>query len=401
MASNQYDLLIVGGGIAGSTLARAMALSGAHVLVVEKERSFTDRIRGEIIMPWGSVEAASLGIYDILLAGCANEVAGERFWANGAEAPYREFRTSTPHNTCGLSFYHPEMQELLLAQAMAAGAEVWRGASVGAVYPGSRPSAEIAIAARLKRVDARLIVGADGRGSHLASLLGFGRSKDETELFIGGFQLANCNAIPNALNFFLRGEHGLGAIIIRTRAENCRAYLLHHKDALPRRLSGARDYAAALDRFRAIGIPEQWLKDAAPHGILASFEGAHRWIDQPPRDGCVLIGDAAGTSDPVWGNGLSRTLRDVRLLRDRLLADRDWHRGAAAYAADHDDHFQRLRRAERLSTALFFSMGAAAERRRERAFALFERYPGLYPDTMGVGPDAPLSDETIRLFLDD
>ena len=32
----------------------------------------------------------------------------------------------------------------------------------------------------------------------------------------------------------------------------------------------------------------------------------------------------AGSSDPVWGCGLSRTLRDVRLLRDRLLSDGDW-----------------------------------------------------------------------------
>ena len=46
-------------------------------------------------------------------------------------------------------------------------------------------------------------------------------------------------------------------------------------------------------------------------------------------------------------------------------------------------------------------MGAAAEARRERAFGLFEKYPGLYPDTTGIGPDAPLTDETIRLFLGD
>ena len=334
MATAQYDLVIAGGGIAGSTLARAMALSGAHVLVVEKERAFRDRIRGEVFMPWGSAEAMALGTYDLLLAGCGNEVPGERFYVNGTATPYRDYRSSTPHKSCALSFYHPEMQELLLAEASASGAEVWRGASVRAVNTGPRPAADIAVDGALKRVDARLIVGADGRESQLATMLGFERSKDPTELFIGGFQLASGMAIPNALNFLLRGESGMGAILIRTRADNCRAYILHHKDALPRRLSGARDYDAALDNFRDIGVPGDWLTDAAPYGIFASFEGAHRWIDRPFRDGCVLVGDAASASDPVWGNGLSRTLRDVRLLRDRLLADSDWHGAASAYAAD-------------------------------------------------------------------
>jgi menaquinone-9 beta-reductase len=34
----------------------------------------------------------------------------------------------------------------------------------------------------------------------------------------------------------------------------------------------------------------------------------------------ALIGDAAAASDPSWGEGLSLTLRDVRLLRDSLIA---------------------------------------------------------------------------------
>ncbi len=37
-----------------------------------------------------------------------------------------------------------------------------------------------------------------------------------------------------------------------------------------------------------------------------------------------------------WGCRLSLTLRDIRVLRDRLLADTDWDRAAHAYAAEHD-----------------------------------------------------------------
>jgi choline dehydrogenase-like flavoprotein len=45
-----HDLVIVGGGIAGSTFAMNMAARGFRVLVVERERTFRDRVRGEYIL---------------------------------------------------------------------------------------------------------------------------------------------------------------------------------------------------------------------------------------------------------------------------------------------------------------------------------------------------------------
>jgi len=89
----------------------------------------------------------------------------------------------------------------------------------------------------------------------------------------------------------------------------------------------------------------------------------------------------------------------VRLLRDRLLADKNWERAANGYAADHDDFFHRLRRAERLSALLHFSLGAEAERRRERAYALMDKHPELNPDVPGLGPEARCSNEVIDALL--
>ena len=59
-----YDLAIVGGGLAGSALAAAMAPSGARVLIAEREAVFRDRVRGEGMLPWGVAEARELSIYD-------------------------------------------------------------------------------------------------------------------------------------------------------------------------------------------------------------------------------------------------------------------------------------------------------------------------------------------------
>jgi menaquinone-9 beta-reductase len=46
-----YDLITIGGGLAGSTLAGAMAERGFRVLVLERDTHFKDRIRGEGLLP--------------------------------------------------------------------------------------------------------------------------------------------------------------------------------------------------------------------------------------------------------------------------------------------------------------------------------------------------------------
>ena len=47
MVSGTYDILTVGGGLGGATLAKVMAEHGARVLVLEREKQFKDRVRGE------------------------------------------------------------------------------------------------------------------------------------------------------------------------------------------------------------------------------------------------------------------------------------------------------------------------------------------------------------------
>ena len=44
--NHDYDLIVVGGGVGGSTLAAGMAAEGARVLVLEAEETFHDRVPG-------------------------------------------------------------------------------------------------------------------------------------------------------------------------------------------------------------------------------------------------------------------------------------------------------------------------------------------------------------------
>ena len=52
MPQHEYDIITVGGGLAGATLAKAMAENGVRVLVIERERQFKVRVRGEGTFPW-------------------------------------------------------------------------------------------------------------------------------------------------------------------------------------------------------------------------------------------------------------------------------------------------------------------------------------------------------------
>src|ERR687894_2808402 len=71
MTSSVFDVVVVGGGIAGSSLGAALARAGLGVLVVEREARFRDRVRGDALFPWGVVEMTRLGLADLLPASGA------------------------------------------------------------------------------------------------------------------------------------------------------------------------------------------------------------------------------------------------------------------------------------------------------------------------------------------
>lgn len=389
-------MICVGGGLGGAALGRALALAGARTLVLERETRFRDRVRGEYLECWGVAEARALGLDEALQASGAHASGFIDTYIGPTRVTRRDFADPADPLPAPYCVSHPGFQEAVLTAAAAAGAEVRRGATVTEVTPGAKPSVAFrAPGGEVERADARLVIGADGRDSKLRSALGYLEHRDPDRLCLAGLLLEGYAGPDDASSVFWNLPASEESLLFPRRDGVLRAYVGFRSDTGVRRLSGKGRIPDFLRICRETGVPEAWLAKVQPAGPLAAFEGADSRVDHPYRDGVALVGDAAATSDPVWGCGMSLTLRDVRVLRDALAGSADWNAAGHAYAEEHDRYYARLRAVEDWMTRVFFDRGPEADARRGRVFARVLRDPNAIPDVVGRGPDVDVSEAAL------
>lgn len=395
--ARDYDIIIIGGGLGGAALARVLADKGIHVLVLEREVVFRDRVRGELMHPWGVSEARALGLYELLKQTCGHEV---RFRDNQViglpPAKPRDLVTTSPHQAGSLHFYHPEMQEVLLRAAADAGAAVQRGTAATDVSPGAVPTVRVETNERAYTYQTRLVIGADGRASACRKWANLEIHRDQKRMMIAGVLFNGLSTPDDAYHAFVNPPRGEVAFQIPLGRERFRCYYSFYQQEGRRRFSGQEAAAGFIEVSAAAGAPREWFDGAKLGGPLASFDCAEVWIDHPYHAGVVLIGDAAATSDPTFGCGLSLTLRDVHTLSNLLLTEDNWEAAAHAYAAEHDRYFGSLHTILDWMTRLFYEPGPEASLRREKAFARLIEDPRRAPDIAGLGPESPNDEAAYR-----
>jgi len=327
------------------------------------------------------------------------------FVINGQHAMKRDFVATTPQASGMWAFYHPRAQEALVAAAAAAaaGAEVRRGSTVQYIASGTKPKVKIAQSGGNAEVEARLVAVCAGRNPALRAQVGFQTRRGSIPLFLSGVLVTNLPAEMDPSVAYIANDVVNGAVsaLFPQSADRGRAYFGFHPQTCPR-LQGDGDYPRFCQEFnRAAGnaIP---LGSAQPAGPLASFECVDVWVDHPYRDGAALVGDAASSNDPSWGQGLALALRDARVLSEEMLADQDWAAAGDRYAARHDRHYETIRTVSGWFYDIFQRLGPEAEARRARALPLIAQDPTRPPDMLFSGPDLPLApDARARFFGDD
>jgi len=395
MSKREYDLIIVGGGLGGSALAKVMAGEGARVLVAEREVQFKDRIRGEWMAPWGVAEAQRIGIYDLLLDKCACE---QPYFKTFAPESIRDFRATTAQSLPSLTFYHPSMQELVLGAAESAGAEVRRGVTVRDVKPGEPPVATIEANGVVRELTAHMVVCADGRSSAGRAWLGLSPKRAKPRYLGAGIMFENMPIAEDISLIVINPSLGRMALLFPQGHGRVRGYLVYPPEQISR-LQGEADFARFVDECVSSGMPRECYADAQAQGPLASFDMTENWVEHPYSAGVALIGDAAGASDPTWGQGLSLTTRDVRVLAETLIASKDWNAAGHAYAEAHDKYFATSVKVGDWLFQLFLAQGAEADAVRARAMPLIANEPERVPDHNASGPDLPCDESVKRRFF--
>lgn len=386
---SNFDVVIVGGGIAGSSLAGKLARAGLGVAVVEREAKFRDRVRGEFTWPWGVREAERAGLQEPLArAGCIRlpeiHVYEERA------------RTSVEslEGTSMMSFSHPHLQEVLLAWAEEQGATVYRPAKAIGMNWTPQPEVSIQGDGIRESVRARLVVGADGRRSAVRRWVGAETMVDPEHHRFGGTVM---RGLPGSWRVLSDASTpGLGFFWFSQGDDTARMYLRMPLETL-RESRADRGFAEFVHAAAKV-MPDGALEDAEPAGPVAFFPNSNIWASQIAGRGIVLIGDAAGSADPSWGRGTSLVYRDVRELSELLLNDDDWDAAIAEFGKRRTQYYSVIRAYDRWTNLHGAEVGEEADLRREQR----DRAKELDPTLGGfklielLGPDGLVADEAAR-----
>jgi menaquinone-9 beta-reductase len=327
MTPSDFDVAIVGGGIAGSSLGGVLARGGLGVLVVEKEAHFRDRIRGEGTWPWGVAEARRAGLGGLLDAAGTVEIRAFKRFVN-RQPVETVWEQPAPGDVPGIGFLHPRFQEAAFTWAEAQGATMIRPAKATRFSRNGRPSLAVAVDGGETEFTARLIVGADGKLSMTRRWTGGESVADPENHRMGGVLISgavydrewnNVSWVPvEAVNWFAAGP------------EMTRLYLVMTGQRL-RETGIDRSFAALVD-FAAGHTPEGTLQNVEQQGPIGFFPNNDSWASRIAGNDVVLIGDAAGAPDPTQGQGTAMLFHDVRALSELLLSESNWETAIEEFA---------------------------------------------------------------------
>jgi len=323
------EVVIVGGGPAGATLAWMAARAGLDVVVLERARFPRDKPCAEYVSPEASRILADMSVLERIEQGGAAQLAGMRVRAPSGASFRGDFagvRGFSSFRKRGLAMRRPTFDAVLLREAEAAGARVIEEATVtdllrdadGRVTGVAMRTSPASGERRQPHatLEARVVVGADGLHSIVARRLGLvhtalwprrvafvthfrgvagmgdvGEMHVERDGYVG---LADVGKGETNVSLVVPSSHARGAGADRA------SFLWSWISRRPHLLSRLRD-AERTSPVRATG-------PFAQHARRAWAPGA------------ALVGDAGDFFDPFTGEGIYAAMRGAELLAPYLHA---------------------------------------------------------------------------------
>ncbi|MFI9828690.1 tryptophan 7-halogenase [Streptomyces sp. NPDC051913] len=315
--TQEYDLIVVGGGPAGSTAATAVALRGHRVLLLERE-TFPRYQIGESLLP-ATVHGLCriLGVAEeVQQAGFTLKRGGTLRWGRDPE-PWQFSFAMTPRvpepTATAFQVERSRFDEILLRGARRAGADVREGSTVRRV---------VADDARVRGVEfsdadgnsrtayAKYVLDASGNTSRIHSGVGgsrvysdFFRNLAVFGYFAGGARLPE----PNSGNIFCAAFDAgwLWYIPLRDDLTSVGAVISpEHTAAVQRDARGAwRDMIEACPEVGRL-VADVPVATEAPYDRVRVRRDWSYWKQSLWKPGMALVGDAACFVDPVLSSGV-------------------------------------------------------------------------------------------------
>jgi flavin-dependent dehydrogenase len=310
----EFDVIIAGGGPAGSSAAIHLAQSGLRVLLVEQKKFPRAKLCGEFISPECFDHFKKLGVADEMLASNPATLSETVFYSR------RGHRVSVPsgwfatRSALGLS--RAEMDNNLLRRAATVGADVLENATVTDVIDCDDRICGVRIRTNNdeRAYYAKITIDATGRPRILARKVhesaGEKPPRDRAKLVAFKAHFSNTSVTPGACEIYSyrRGYGGLSTI----------------EDGI----SNLCFIVAAGDVRRLHSDPELVLQNTLMTNrraaeVLTSATRSSEWLsvsldsfglqDPTPKPGLIAIGDSASFIDPFTGSGMLMALESGEL----------------------------------------------------------------------------------------
>jgi 2-polyprenyl-6-methoxyphenol hydroxylase-like FAD-dependent oxidoreductase len=351
----RYDVVIVGARPAGAATAMLLARAGLRVIVVDRARFPSDTLSTHQVQLPGVACLRRWGMLDGLVATGAPPTRTVRF-----DPGTVVLTGSFPHHEGVDAVVSPRrtvLDALLIDAARAAGAEVLTGFDVEEVVAaegvvvGIRGRQRGSSQGASQVIQARLVIGADGKHSTLARLVGAGAYDERPPMSAGAY--AYWSGLPTSDSTGERGEiyvrdrrmvsawptnDGLTITYVAVPAGDFDAF----RSDLEHNVRTALDSAGDLgERARAATRVEHIR--ATP-----DLPNAYR---RPYGPGWALVGDAGLVMDPISGQGIGHALLDAESLAAAVVDGLGGPSGlTTTLAAHHAARDRRTRPMYRLTT---------------------------------------------------
>jgi geranylgeranyl reductase family protein len=309
------DVVVVGGGPAGSAAAVFLRQRGRDVVVIDEARFPRDKICGESVSPGGRRLLSALGVEEAVRRLPAQPLFGMTLTAPDGTSFRGDYRDAAEP---GFAARRDAFDQVLLCGARAAGAEVREGVrATGLVFEnGAVAGVTCENGSGPETLRARLVIGADGRRSVVARRLGLLREHRSLCKFAVRGHWDGMEGLEPRGEMHVGGGGYCGIAPLAPRRANV-AFVLDRCEMAAAGGDLEAFYREALRRWPRV---EERLARASllgPPRAIGPLALEAAGVSAP---GALLVGDSAGFYDPFTGEGVTLALRSAEMAAE--VADR-------------------------------------------------------------------------------